>query len=135
MTQARLHPIQVVDIRVTSVFAATRPRSAGSPAKPVTNLPRARVLDVGDDHRSFSLKVSVRATVPVLDDQLWTARIVLTAAFVSEVDVSPAVMRDFARQSGPVIVWPYARTYLSQLAQQAGVAALPLPLVSRTPSG
>ena len=126
------HPIQVVEIRVDDARATRRKRRSNeTDVRPAAYLPRARVLDTSDNHRSFSVSLSARVKVPIGEDEMWTANVRLVAQFASEVDVDGPLAEDFTRMSGVFLVWPYARTVLSTLSQMAGVTAPLLPLLTR----
>lgn len=92
-----------------------------------------RLVNIAEDGRSFTIEVQAKVEVPLVDDEVWAATIRLTATFVSDVVVRRYDARAFANASGVFLVWPYARTYLNELARIAGVTAPLLPLVSRPP--
>ena len=132
MTEVRRHPIQAVKIRVESVSAGHRARREGDDAvQPTTHLPKVRLASVGDDRRSFSIEVRSSVSVPLLEDQVWLADIRISATFTSDIDITRSDAQAFARASGVFLVWPYARTYLSELAAMADVSASLPPLLSR----
>jgi hypothetical protein len=84
-----------------------------------------------DDGRTFTIAVRARVKVPLLEDEVWSASLRLQADFASELEVSDKDAQDFARLSGVFLVWPYARTYLTEFARMAGVTAPMLPLLTR----
>jgi hypothetical protein len=132
VVEPRQSPIQAVEIRADAVQATRRRRRANEAEADAIYRPSVRLLALGDDHRSFEIEVTVRAVVPLVGDNVWAARIVIVSAFASEVNVSRRLALDFARQSGLFLVWPYARTHLTELARMAGVSAPLLPLLLRT---
>ena len=133
MAPTRLHPIQAVDIRVEGAHAERRARRPNEAplTTATTSLPRARLVDFGEDGGSFSIEVRVRVRVPLVDEAVWVASLRLVASFVSAVEIRRVDAQEFARMSGMFLVWPYARTYLTELAQLAGVTAPLLPLLTR----
>jgi hypothetical protein len=90
-----------------------------------------RLVSLAEDGRSFAIEVQAKVEVPLVDDEVWAASIRLMATFVSDVVLRRTDARAFANASGVFLVWPYARTYLNELARVAGVTAPLLPLVTR----
>jgi hypothetical protein len=126
-------PIQAVEIRSDVIEAARRRRRVSEAAAGADAYrPSVRLVRFAEDRRAFDVQVIVRVVVPLVEDEVWAARIVILATFASEVDLTRQVARNFARLSGLFLVWPYARTYLTELARMAGVSAPPLPLLLRT---
>ena len=132
MTEPRRSPIQVVEIRSDELHASRR-RRRPSEAESGANAyrPSVRLIRLSEDGRSFEIAVVVRVVVPLVEDEVWAARIRLVAIFASDVDVTRGLALAFARQSGLFLVWPYARTHLTELARMAGVSAPLLPLLLR----
>jgi hypothetical protein len=132
LVDARRHPIQAVDIRVDRIVAQRRSRLPDETAvTPDTYLPRVELLRRGDDGFSFTISVETRVVVPLVDDMVWAASLRILTEFVSDVEVSEQEAELFARLSGLFLVWPYARTHMTELARMAGVPAPVLPLLSR----
>jgi preprotein translocase subunit SecB len=130
--QQTRHPIQLVEVRVDEAHASRRRRTANqTDLRPTAYLPRAKLLDRTDDPRSFSLSLVARVRVPLGDDELWFARCKLTALFAASDDVAQTDAEAFARLSGIFLVWPFARSALTNLSQMAGVTAPQLPLLTR----
>lgn len=128
----RRHPIQAIDVRADRITAVRRSRPPGSTdIAPTSHTPRVRLVTLDEDGKSFAIEVQAKVEVPLVDDEVWAASIRLTATFVSDVVLRRSDARAFANASGVFLVWPYARTYLNELARVAGVAAPLLPLVSR----
>jgi hypothetical protein len=127
----RIHPIQAVEVRVDRISAGRRPRPADTEITPTSNLPKVRLVSLADDGRSFSIEVRVRVSVPLVDDQAWDADLRIDAKFLSEVKITRPIARAFTDASGVFLVWPFARSYLSELARMSDVPAPFLPLVWR----
>jgi hypothetical protein len=69
--------------------------------------------------------------VPLGDDDVWSAHCRITALFAASLDIDDEVAESFAKLSGVFLVWPFARSALTTLAQLAGVTAPQLPLLTR----
>jgi hypothetical protein len=131
-TDRRRHPIQAVEIRVDSVVAKRRQRrKTEAEADADAYASSVRLVDFSEDHRAFGVAVKVGVVVPLVDDQVWAASIDLVARFTSEVVLKRSDALAFAQMSGLFLVWPYARTHLTELARMAGVSAPLLPLLTR----
>ncbi|MEW6225999.1 MAG: hypothetical protein AB1627_15345 [Chloroflexota bacterium] len=128
---ARVHPIQLADIRVDRATSFRRKRVKSDPLTHIAHIPRPRLLDVAADRRSFRIVVSTRVRVPLAEDDIWVGVVRMVATLVSDEDVPDDLAVAFARLSGVFLVWPYARLYVDQLGKMAGVAVPPLPLLSR----
>jgi hypothetical protein len=130
--EARRHPIQAVDIRIDSIIAKRRHRRANeAEAGADAYSPNPRLINFADDRKSFGVVVVVRVVVPLVEDEVWAASITLVATFTSDVRLRLSDARAFARMSGLFLIWPYARTHLTELARMAGVSAPLLPLLTR----
>lgn len=88
-------------------------------------------MELAEDGRSFSIEVRVQVSVPLVDDQAWDADLRIDAKFLSDVKLTRRLALAFTNASGVFLVWPFARSYLSDLARMAEVKAPILPLVWR----
>src|SRR5664280_2890976 len=120
----RRHPIQAIEVRADRITAERRPRPPGkTDVAPTSHTPRVRLVNLAEDGLSFAIEVQAQVEVPLVDDKAWEASIRLTATFVSDVVIRRSDALAFANASGLFLVWPYARTYLNELARIAGVTA------------
>jgi hypothetical protein len=72
-------------------------------------------------------------TVPVSDEAVWEARVVLRGQFVCNQALKRSQALLFTNESALWVMLPFARAQVMQLASLAGVDAPPLPLVIRPP--
>jgi hypothetical protein len=133
--QPSLHPVQITEIRVTAVRVSRRRRGAADAQGPKASVSRPKVVDRAEDGTSFTIEVTARASIPLSEDETWAASLSLQAMFVRDEPVPADLAADFARLSGLWVVWPYARLHMSQLVEMCGIAAPPLPLLTRSQGG
>lgn len=134
MTESNFPPQHV--IQLTDVWlqrATTRRRSCreGDAPRPSLHISRLRFRGMRPDHDAFGCSIEVNISVPVLDDELFTASLEIAATFAAQNKLSTAVARDFCHKQSLYLLWPFARGYFHQLAQAAGVTVPPLPLIVR----
>lgn len=122
------HPFQLSNVWANRSHAERRGIRAGDPQVPSFESAVRRIRTYKGP-QGFSCEFSIAVQIPVLDDELFVARLVLIAHFAAGEPVRATDARQFARTQAVYLLWPFARSYIDLLAMMSGVHIPPLPLL------
>jgi preprotein translocase subunit SecB len=80
-----------------------------------------------EDRRGFAVHIRVSIEAPVLETRHASIEVDLHGTFVSDAEISDELYRDFLQGNPLVLMWPYARSYISDAAAMLAVDLAPLP--------
>jgi hypothetical protein len=123
------HPLQLADVWIARFLAERRAARPDDPPEPSFAIPVVRRVRMLPEDGGFTFAVRVAVVVPVVQGDIWTATVDLRARVVvtGGHPISAAVAREFAKAQGAYLIWPFARSYLDQIARNMGIGAPLLP--------
>jgi hypothetical protein len=131
--QPPAHPVQLASILATSLHCQNRRRRETDLGEPQAFLGDPRLVSFASDGMALECEFRTILIVPVRDEAVWEARVVLRGQFVCTQALKRSQAVFFANTSALWVMLPFARAQVMQLASLAGVDAPPLPLVIRPP--
>jgi preprotein translocase subunit SecB len=120
------YPVQLVGARLYSAQLVRR--------KPVETDPEGPGLDFGvrahsvrQDLRGLSVLVGATVTVRVESEIVAAIECAIDGTFNSDVELTDDFVAEFVNGGAKVILWPYLRAAVGEVARMAEVDAPPLP--------
>jgi len=128
---SELHQVQLNTVGLERVTAGLR-SAAGDDTLSV-KIPKTILRTSNADRTDFTCSVRTVVSVP-LGGRSWRADVTVRGTFSSDGGLTVRQLRFFVQTSALYVLWPFARTYVDQLATLSGVVAPPLPLIVRRPT-
>lgn len=128
--EPQLYPIQLVDVYCLSSEAERsdpEPDAEGAEGPQSSLAVESLHSGLSEDGLSFGARLKVDTVFRLPDGPQVKARVTVQGYFVSETRIDQALYDGFVEQTPLVLLWPYARAYLSQLGALLAVPMPPLP--------
>lgn len=84
-----------------------------------------------EDKRSFKCRLALDWVVPILSGEMAHLEVTVQGQFASTDDISIEDHAAFVSYTPLVMLWPYARAYVAELARMIGAELPPLPLIDQ----
>ena len=122
-------PIQLADVYCVRSVAERRPRGAETSEHPVGIDINVSLMpgDLSEDRRVFGCRVRIVANYAVLANEVVACDIVVQGVFASEAAIEPEAHLAFVEYTPLVLLWPFARAYMSEVGRMLGVSIPMLP--------
>lgn len=128
-----LFPIQLEDVHCAHLHGTRRARRDDDGDEPV---PRIALFhtNLSDDRLRFRCRLEVEVMFPALEDETAELNALVQGHFLADGAISDELFESFIEYTPVVQLWPFARSYLAQVAGMLGVSIPLLPMLDVRPS-
>lgn len=121
-----LFPIQLVEVHCATVRAQHKNKDEAASTEEAGF--RLSLTPLDGARRAFGARLDVGITTPSnIEDELADLFVVVQGTFTSENEIDDDLYARFIEFTPVVLLWPYARAYMGQLAMMLGLVIPPLP--------
>ena len=120
------YPVQLRGARLYLAHLVRRKREATDPAGPGLDF-SVRTHVVREDRRGLSVLVGATVTIPMQPEIVASIECAIDGTFESEVPLTEEFVHEFVAGGATVILWPYLRAAVGEVARLAEIDAPPLP--------
>lgn len=121
----RSYEVQLVEAHCARCVAERTPR----PEEELSDELGVRVLlsQLSEDAKSFACRLELAAAYPVHDSEAVRVEVTVEGVFLSDTPLTQEQHAAFVEATPIVLLWPYARAYVSDLGRMLGVTLPMLP--------